>query len=106
MKRFVSWLGGLPGQVVFVAWPAVYDFMFVYWYLMKFVGQSPFQWSGLDIKSYYMGMSRIKQWRDVSIKALPSAWLPENPLEHVAVNDAVCQGHMFCQMHVANLQNQ
>ena len=28
----------LPGLPVFVGYPAAFDFMFVYWYLIRFVG--------------------------------------------------------------------
>jgi len=42
MREYVEWLRALPGRPVFVGYPASYDFMFVYWYLMKFVGESPF----------------------------------------------------------------
>jgi len=41
MKAYAAWVTALPGKPVFVAYPAVYDFMFVYWYLMRFNGSSP-----------------------------------------------------------------
>ena len=41
MHRYVAWLKALPGNPVFVGYPAGYDFMFVYWYLMRFAGESP-----------------------------------------------------------------
>jgi len=54
MHRYVSWLKGLPGKPVFVAYPAGYDFLFVYWYLMRFAGESPFSHSALDIKTWFI----------------------------------------------------
>src|SRR6185436_7536522 len=33
MPRYVAWVKGLPGRPVFVAYPAGFDFLFVYWYL-------------------------------------------------------------------------
>jgi hypothetical protein len=42
MPRYLAWLKALPGKPVFVAYPAAYDFLFVYWYLMRFAGESPF----------------------------------------------------------------
>src|SRR5947209_2535578 len=39
MPSYVSWLKSLPGEPVFVAYPAAYDFMFVYWYLIRFAGE-------------------------------------------------------------------
>lgn len=41
MRNYVAWLKALPGKPVFVGYPAAYDFMFVYWYLMRFAGESP-----------------------------------------------------------------
>ena len=38
MRDYAAWLHGLPGRPVFVGYPASYDFMFVYWYLIQFVG--------------------------------------------------------------------
>ena len=54
MPEYVAWLKSLPGKPVFVGYPAAYDFMFVYWYLIRFAGESPFSHSALDIKSYAM----------------------------------------------------
>ena len=48
MPQYVAWLKALPGQPVFVAYPATYDFLFVYWYLIRFVGESPSAHHGLD----------------------------------------------------------
>ena len=36
--------------------PAAYDFLFVYWYLIRFAGESPFSHSALDIKTYAMAL--------------------------------------------------
>jgi hypothetical protein len=49
MTRYVTWIKSLDGKPVFVAYPAAYDFMFVYWYLIKYVRESPFSHSALDI---------------------------------------------------------
>ena len=50
MMRYVAWLKSLPGRLVFVAYPAGFDFTFVYWYLIRFAGESPFSFSALDLK--------------------------------------------------------
>src|SRR5262245_46314186 len=36
MPSYVAWLKALPGKPVFVGYPASFDFLFVYWYLMRF----------------------------------------------------------------------
>jgi hypothetical protein len=51
MPEYVAWLKALPGKPVFVGYPAAYDFLFVYWYLMRFAEESPFSHSALDIKT-------------------------------------------------------
>ncbi|MEQ8958258.1 MAG: exonuclease, partial [Coleofasciculus sp. C2-GNP5-27] len=35
MQNYHAWLEALPGKPIFVGYPAAFDFMFVYWYLMK-----------------------------------------------------------------------
>src|SRR5438093_9714567 len=42
MKRYVTWVKDLPGKPVFVAYPAGFDLLFVYWYLIRFAGERPF----------------------------------------------------------------
>ena len=54
MNTYLAWLKALPGPLVFVAYPVTFDFMFVYWYLMRFTGESPFSHSALDIKTLAM----------------------------------------------------
>ncbi len=54
MRRYLDWLKQLPGEPVFVAYPAAFDFMFVCWYLNRFTGENPFGWHALDIKTFAM----------------------------------------------------
>jgi hypothetical protein len=51
MPRYVEWVESLPGKPVFVAFPAGFDFTWMFWYMMRFVGRSPFGWAALDIKT-------------------------------------------------------
>lgn len=55
-----KWVNGLRklGRPVFLAGPAVWDGMFIHWYFMRYVGKSPFgsTGSGIDLRSYWMGM--------------------------------------------------
>jgi hypothetical protein len=68
MRRYVLWLKALPGKPVFVGYPAGFDFLFVYWYLIRFAGESPFGFSALDIKIYAMALLK----KDIA-KALKAA---------------------------------
>jgi hypothetical protein len=102
MKIYHDWLQELPGQPIFVGYPVAFDFMFIYWYLMNFVGHSPFDHSALDIRSY--AMATFKQTYGNSGKQnLPQEWLEGLPLSHVALDDAMQQGQLFCNLLQANL---
>ena len=102
MARYVAWIRSLGGKPVFVAYPAGFDFLFVYWYLMRFVGESPFSHSALDIKSYAMAVMRT-DYRDSTKRNMPRAWFDPLPHSHVALDDAIEQGALFCNMLRANL---
>lgn len=97
MRDYVGWLGALPGRPVFVAYPASYDFMFVYWYLMMCVGESPFSHSALDIKTFAMCLLG-KGYRDSTKRNMPRRWFDNIPHTHIALDDAVGQGALFCNM--------
>jgi hypothetical protein len=97
MPEYVAWLKGLPGKPVFVAYPAAYDFMFIYWYMIKFAGESPFSHSALDIKTYAMALLG-KEYRASTKRNMPRNWFDEMPHTHVALEDAKGQGGLFCNM--------
>jgi hypothetical protein len=54
MQSFCTWVEGQPDIPVFVAYPAGFDCTFVYWYLHRFTGESPFSHSALDMKTLAM----------------------------------------------------
>lgn len=97
MQRYVAWIRSIPGKPVFVAYPAGFDFLFVYWYLMRFVGESPFGHSALDIKTFAMAL--LKQEYRASVKRnMPKQWFDPFPHSHIALDDAIEQGALFCNM--------
>jgi hypothetical protein len=100
MPEYVRWLKSLPGKVVFVAYPAAYDFMFVYWYLIRFAGESPFSHSALDMKTYAMALLGT-DYRDSTKRNMPKSWFDDLPHTHVALDDAIGQGALFCNMLAA-----
>lgn len=102
MRRYVAWLKTLKGKPVFVAYPAGFDFLFVYWYLMRFVGESPFSHSALDMKSYAMAVLKT-EYRESTKRNMPKQWFDEFPHTHVALDDAIEQGALFCNMLQHNL---
>ncbi len=103
MRRYLAWLKALPGRPVFVAYPAGYDFLFVYWYLIRFAGESPFSFSALDIKTYAMAMLKI-EYRDAVKRNMPARWFDELPHTHKALDDALEQGALFCNMLAENVK--
>lgn len=105
MREYLDWLGRLPGRPVFVGWPASWDFMWIYWYLVRFTGERPFGENALDIRSYAMGM-RKSDFRHTRRHYLPKRWFdPGLPHTHIALDDAIEQGALFCNMLAENLQS-
>jgi hypothetical protein len=102
MQRYLAWVKAQPGKPVFVAYPAGFDFLFVYWYLIRFAGESPFSHSALDMKSYAMAVLKTG-YRDSTKRHMPKAWFDPLPHTHVALDDAVEQGALFCNMLRHNL---
>jgi hypothetical protein len=102
MRRYVSWLKTLPSRPVFVGYPAGFDFLFVYWYLIRFTGESPFSFSALDIKTYAMALLKT-EYRESVKRNMPKRWFDPRPHSHVALDDALEQGALFCNMLGENL---
>ena len=97
MPRYARWLRALPGAPVFVAYPAGFDFSFVYWYLIRFAGESPFSHSALDMKTLAMALLK-KGYRDSTKRNMPKRWFDDLPHTHIALDDAIEQGALFCNM--------
>jgi hypothetical protein len=97
IARYVAWIKSLPGRPVFVAYPAGFDFLFIYWYLIRFAGESPFSHSALDMKSFAMALLKT-DYRDSTKRNMPKHWFDKLPHTHVALDDAIEQGALFCNM--------
>jgi hypothetical protein len=97
MKEYVAWIKGLPGKPVFVGYPVAFDFLFVYWYLIRFAGESPFSHSALDMKTYAMALLG-KPYRESTKRNMPRDWFDKLPHTHRALDDAIEQGALFCNM--------
>lgn len=97
MVRFHDFVVALPGKPVFVGYPVAFDFLFVHWYLMRFVGRTPFSHSALDIKTLAMALLGAN-YREVTKKHFPARWKSPRPHTHVAIEDAREQGETFVKM--------
>jgi hypothetical protein len=104
LREYAAWLKRLPGRPVFVGYPVAFDYMFVQWYLHKFTGASPFSFFALDVKTYAMSLLKTK-YRDTTKATMPPRWFDDLPHTHKALDDALEQGALFCNMLMENLSN-
>ncbi len=97
MADYLRWIQSLPGRPIFVAMPAGFDFLFVYWYFIRFLGESPFGHSALDMKSFAMALLGT-EFRKAGKSGFPKAWQSALPHTHIALDDAREQGESFIAM--------
>lgn len=100
LKRFEEWLiteAAYNLQPVFVAFNAAFDWMFVNYYFLHYLGHNPFGHAALDIKAFYMGMTGCP-WSQTSWRYISPKYTPEQHLTHHALQDALDQANLFRQM--------
>jgi len=97
MHEAAEWLrirtaGARP---VMVGYPVVFDWMFIHWYFMRFVGESPFGFSGaLDMKTMYQQKARVTL--DLAGRRdLPPELASSRRHTHNALDDAIEQAEVF-----------
>lgn len=102
MPDAVAWVESVSGgaRPVFVGYPVVFDWMFLYWYFVAFAGKSPFGFSSaLDIKTMYQQKARVTL--DEAGRAdLPPTLCVSRPHTHHARDDAVEQAEIFNKLFV------
>ena len=97
IRNYVRWIKQYNNPV-FVGYPSGFDFTFIYWYLIKFAGESPFSFSAIDIKTYAMSML-LKDYRESTKRNMPKRWFEKNLRHtHNALDDAMEQGMLFINM--------
>lgn len=95
MLRFFKWVDGLPTPRVLAACPAPFDFMWVNWYLHKFLGakmQTPvleplFSGCALDIATLFADRHNVP-FAEMSPSLLPAEWYDGHKHSHKAIDDA------------------
>lgn len=99
MARLEAWIKTTAGgkRPVFVGFNATFDWMFIHWYFMKFLGRDPFGISGLDIKAYFMGKHK-SLWVETAKKKIRILYPPKTPHSHNALDDAIEQAEIFNRM--------
>jgi hypothetical protein len=103
MPRYAEWLYSLPGKLIFISYPLGQDFTFVYWYLVRFTGASPFELDAIDIHSYAMAALK-KEYLTSTRELMPTKWLGDIVQKHLVLDDAIQQGVLFCNMLVDNIK--
>lgn len=101
MRSFGDWVrtvAGKGGRPVFVAFNATFDWSFVHWYFVHFVGQSPFGIAGLDVKAYYMGALGKRRWAETTKRHIEERFRSELPHTHNALDDAREQAEVFAKI--------
>jgi hypothetical protein len=100
MPEFNAWLRTLTqefgpnSRVVFTAFPLGFDWMFIYWYLIQYAGESEFGFSGfLDIKTLYAAKSGATLSRSTK-RYMPKHLFSTRPHTHNALDDAIEQGEL------------
>lgn len=95
---FGYWCEALPGNPVAVAWPAVFDFAFVNYYLHRFFRSNPLGFAACDIRSYANGLTRHASYYGLpedQVHALAGPIDTTGLRPHHALDDAIGQGRLF-----------
>lgn len=97
MIQFSDWIKSLSNSdsnFVFVGFNAAFDWSFINYYFHKYLGENPFGFTALDIKSYYMGMMKC-DWRDTKSSKISEKLNPDRQGDHDPLHDALYQAEIF-----------
>lgn len=96
MARFAAWIWEVAegGEPILVGFNAPFDWSFVNYYFHRFVGSNPFGFTALDIKAYYMGLTR-GSWADTKSSRIAKQLQPRLVGDHDALHDARYQAELF-----------
>ncbi|MGW2033961.1 3'-5' exonuclease [Streptomyces sp. NPDC001811] len=100
LTEFTAWVREVSAgaQPVMCGYPASYDWTFLYWYLIRFTGSSPFGHSGcLDMKTLYAVKARLPL-RAVAKGTMPRELLSRRRHTHHALDDAVEQAELLASL--------
>lgn len=102
MREAVSWLKEKTNgfNLVMVGYPIVFDWMFIHWYFVRFVGESPFGFSNaLDMKTMFQQKAHVTL-EFSGLSDLPSEIASSRRHTHNALDDAIDQAVIFNRLFV------
>ena len=100
LQQFETWVKEVTPageKPIFVGFNAPFDWMFVNDYFQRFLKKNPFGHAALDIKSYYMGLTK-GPWKETSMRYVGARYLNQQSLVHHALHDAIDQAEIFHRM--------
>jgi DNA polymerase III epsilon subunit-like protein len=102
MAKLRDWVKKVSGAAkpVFVGFNAGFDWSFVNWYFIHFLGENPFGFAPLDVKAYYMGLIDC-DWEETKSSRVRPEFQPTKQGDHNALTDARAQAEMFEKMRAA-----
>jgi DNA polymerase III epsilon subunit-like protein len=96
MREFADWVTEKAAgrTAVFVGLNAAFDWAFVNYYFVTYVGTNPFGFAPLDIKAYYAGASGA-DWMDARSSRMTEHLGAKKKSTHDALDDAIAQAELF-----------
>jgi DNA polymerase III epsilon subunit-like protein len=97
MKAFARWISvaaGESGKPVFVGLNAAFDWSFINYYFHTFLGNNPFRYSALDIKSLFVGLTG-GAWAESTANDIAAYFGIAGHGNHDALCDARFQAKLF-----------
>lgn len=96
MRKFADWIKLISNgkDPIFVAFNLGFDWSFVNYYFVKYIGYNPFGVSGIDAESVWFGIYG-GQWGDASMAKIKRVLELDIPHTHNAGDDAEEQAIIF-----------
>lgn len=97
MGKFAEWISSNTpedGTPVFIGLNAPFDWGFVNYYFLQYLGDNPFGFTALDIKALFMGV-RGCTWHDTKSSVIDRIVNPSLKGDHNALHDARYQAELF-----------
>ena len=97
MREAANMMEQFESKPVLVTYPDGYDFLWLYWYFLKFNNDCPFGFTALGMKTLAWAKMRGK-YHDVTKRTMPDKWKVNLPHTHHALDDAKEQAAIFGKM--------